>query len=414
MKVGATPVSDGRRQTDVGVIPNDWAVKRLRDISPSQSVGLVINPSTYYDTSGTVPFFVGSNIGENVIYWESASKITEASNDLLAASRLRAGDLVTVRVGDPGVTAVVPPELDGSNCASMMIIRKHSSFNSHWLCWLMNSRHGRAQVEGVQYGTAQKQFNISDAINFQYPIPPLSEQVAIAEALGDADAFIGSLEQLLTKKRGIKRGAMQELLTSKRRLPGFVKKWETKPLGELGTFFSGGTPNTAVSEYYGGTIPWINSSDCNAGRISCVPGRITSAGMANSATKWVKAGTLLIALYGATAGVVAISEIDAAINQAVLAIIPDRDNSEFLFQKLGMMKEWIISTYTQGGQPNLSGTIVKAIEITLPEPHEQAAIAAVLSDMDAEIAALEEKLTKARQIKRGMMQELLTGRIRLV
>lgn len=175
----------GYKQTDVGVIPEEWEVKPLKRISPRQSVGLVINPSSYFVESGTVPMLVGSNVGENFINWITAKRISAASNQLLPASRLSAGDLVTVRVGEPGITSVVPPELDGCNCASMMIVRKHSSFDSRWLCFAMNSRLGRRQVEHVQYGTAQKQFNISHAVDFYFPVPPLPEQQAIAGALGE-------------------------------------------------------------------------------------------------------------------------------------------------------------------------------------------------------------------------------------
>ena len=216
-------VKPGYKQTEVGVIPEDWEVRPLKKISPSQSVGLVINPSSYFDERGTVPMLVGSNITANRIHWQSAQRISDTSNMEIAASRLATQDLITVRVGEPGVTAVVPPELDGCNCASVMIVRQHQTFDSHWLCYVMNSKIGLEQVKHVQYGTAQKQFNISDAVNFLFPVPTLAEQEAIAEALSDADALIESLEQLLVKKRQIKQGAMQELLTGKKRLPGIQR-----------------------------------------------------------------------------------------------------------------------------------------------------------------------------------------------
>ena len=190
--------------------------------------------------------------------------------------------------------------------------------------------------------------------------------------------------------------------------------WEVKRLGEIATFFSGGTPPTSVSAYYGGGIAWITSGDLNKSVITDVSGRITEAGLENSSAKLIEENTLLIALYGATSGVTAISRIRAAINQAVLAIVPKTDISLFLFYKLSYLKDWIITTYTQGGQPNLSGDIVKAIEISFPPLPEQTAIAAIISDMDTEIAALEQKRDKTRLLKQGMMQELLTGRIRLV
>lgn len=404
----------GYKQTEVGVIPEDWAMKPLRRISPKQSVGLVINPSTYFDKAGTVPLLVGSNVSENFIDATHASRITTRSNEALPASRLSSGDLVTVRVGEPGVTAVVPPELDGSNCASMMIVRKHASFDSLWLCAAMNSRLGRRQVEAVQYGTAQKQFNISDAVDFKLAVPPYPEQLAIAKALSDAEGLVSGLDRLIAKKRDLKQAAMQQLLAGQTRLPGFNEEWEVKRLGSVATCFSGGTPPTEIAAYYGGDIPWITSGDLNKGYITDVEGRITKAGLANSAAQLVKANTLLVALYGATSGVTAISKIHAAINQAVLAIIPRQDITSFLYFKLNSVKNWLIATYTQGGQPNLSGDIVKSIELLLPPVPEQIAIAEVLMDMDMELVTLEQRRDKTRALKQAIIQELLTGKTRLL
>ncbi|MEO6321021.1 MAG: restriction endonuclease subunit S [Polaromonas sp.] len=237
----ALDVPEGYKLTEVGVIPGDWEVKRLKEISPSQSVGLVINPSTYVEESGVVPMLVGSNIKPNKISWESARRISEASNQALPASRLFSDDLVVVRVGEPGITAVVPPNIDGCNCASVMIVRQHSRFDSQWLCAVMNSKAGLTQVANVQYGTAQKQFNISDAINFTYAVPPLAEQRAIATALSDVDALLAKLVQLIAKKQGLKQAALQQLLTGPTRLPGFSGAWEVKRLGELFSFSGGHT-----------------------------------------------------------------------------------------------------------------------------------------------------------------------------
>ncbi|MGD9851203.1 MAG: restriction endonuclease subunit S [Nitrospirales bacterium] len=280
----------------------------------------------------------------------------------------------------------------------------------HQLCRLQESFDSSATHGGVFTN-----LTTSGVKEFRVPLPPTkAEQEAIAEALSDADTLIEALEQLLTKKRHLKQGAMQELLTGKTRLPGLSGEWEVKPLGDIARFFSGGTPPTAIASYYGGDIPWITSGNLNKSFVRDVEGSITKEGLESSSAKMVEADTLLIALYGATSGVTAISKIRAAINQAVLAIIPQSDSSFFLFYKLSHLKDWIINTYTQGGQPNLSGDIVKSIKLALPTIEEQTAIAAILSDMDAEIAALETKLTKTRQLKQGMMQELLTGRIRLV
>jgi type I restriction enzyme S subunit len=250
-----------------------------------------------------------------------------------------------------------------------------------------------------------------ERLRLAWPTEP--EQRVIAEALSDVDGLLGGLDRIIAKKRDLKQAVMQQLLTSQTRLPGFHGEWEVKRLGKIATCFSGGTPPTEVAAYYGGDIPWITSGDLNKGYITDVEGRISQAGLANSAAQMVEANTLLIALYGATSGVTAISKIRAAINQAVLAIIPLYDSMPFLYFKLRSLREWLISTYTQGGQPNLSGDIVKSVELPLPALPEQTAIAELLRDMDAELAALEQRREKTRALKRAMMEELLTGRTRL-
>jgi len=167
----------------LGQVPEHWETKRLRHISPRLGVGLVINPSTYVDDDGEVPFFFGSNVAEFRLVPEGARRITADSNAQLTPSRLSTGDIVTVRVGAPGISAVVPPELDGSNCASIMITRGSRSFVSQWLCYLLNSAWGKYQVDRVAYGAAQRQFNIGHAVDFVYPVPPKEEQGKIAAAL---------------------------------------------------------------------------------------------------------------------------------------------------------------------------------------------------------------------------------------
>lgn len=189
--------------------------------------------------------------------------------------------------------------------------------------------------------------------------------------------------------------------------------WDVKRLGELCVTYSGGTPPTLNREYYGGDIPWITSSDLNQGSIESVDGRITLKGLENSAAKMVDEGVLLVALYGATAGVTAITHIKGAINQAILAVIPKSDDTSFFYHHLSFRKEWVIKTFTQGGQPNLSGEIVNFLPIPVPKRIEQRAIATALSDVDVLLAAQDKLIAKKRDIKQAVMQQLLTGKQRL-
>ncbi|PXW91895.1 type I restriction enzyme S subunit [Sphaerotilus hippei] len=404
------------RRTEIGVIPTDWDVKRLRDISPNQSVGLVINPSTYFDTKGTVPMLVGSNVAENRIDWNGARRISTASNERLPASRIYAGDLVTVRVGDPGVTAVIPREYSGSNCASMMIVRSHPSFDSTWLCHLMNSSYGRSRIESVQYGTAQKQFNISDAVDFQYPVPPLAEQRAIATALSNVDALIAGLERLIAKKRDIKQAAMQQLLTGQTRLPGFSEEWSTETLGNLAEIQRGASPRPIDSPVWFDTnssVGWVRISDVTSSGmyLNETTQRLSQQGIKHS--RPVERGSLIMSIC-ATVGRPVITAIDVCIHDGFVVFDSPRADKHFLYHVL----QWIEPAWAKhgqtGSQMNLNTGLIRNTPVPCPALEEQIAIASALSGMDTDLSALESRLAKTRAIKQGMMQELLTGRTRLV
>ncbi len=177
----------------IGKIPTHWCTKRLRHISDGITVGVVVNPSSYVSDEG-VPFLLGGDVREFRIETASCNRCSaETSDGPLAKSRLNAGDLVVVRVGYPGVAAVVPPELDGANCASMMIVKRNKRFVSQWLAYAFNSQVGRDQVQLVQYGAAQKQYNISHAVDFVFPFPPLTEQQSIADYLDKETADLRNL-----------------------------------------------------------------------------------------------------------------------------------------------------------------------------------------------------------------------------
>ena len=178
----------------LGEVPEHWDVRPLKRIAPSVGVGVVVNPSTYVSEEG-VPFLLGRNVAEFSIDGVGAYRLPpEISDGVLAKSRLSEGDLVVVRVGGPGVTAVVTKELHGANCASMMLIRRGSGFVSEWLAYGFNSRIGRCQIDQVQYGAAQKAFNVGHAVDFVFPIPPVDEQQELVRYLEDARERLDRLQ----------------------------------------------------------------------------------------------------------------------------------------------------------------------------------------------------------------------------
>ena len=166
----------------LGDVPEHWRILRLKDVSPRISGRLVYQPAQYFSEDG-VPFLMGNNVSERGIQWEDVKFIPDDVNNSFSQHALREGDVVTVRVGAPGVTCVVPKDADGLNCGSLMIIRQSPRFSSHWLASVMNSPVVRRQIDQVQYGAAQEQINITDAVTFRIPTPPLIEQGAIASFL---------------------------------------------------------------------------------------------------------------------------------------------------------------------------------------------------------------------------------------
>ncbi len=398
----------GYKKSEVGVIPEEWELRGL--LTTVRIANGQVDPRNEPFRSMTLvaPDHIESGTGKLL---EEQTAVDQRA--ISGKYRFDSGDIVYSKIR-PYLRKAILADFSGLCSADMYPLKPAADVAGGFILHVLLAHRFTKYTESVSVRSGMPKINRTEMAEFVVTLPPMSEQRAIAEALSDVDALLSSLDRLIDKKRDLKQAAMQQLLTGQTRLPGFHGEWEVKRLGDIATCFSGGTPPTEVVAYYSGDIPWITSGDLNKGYITEVEGRISQAGLANSAAQMVEANTLLIALYGATSGVTAISKIRAAINQAVLAIIPSHDNTSFLYFQLRLLKEWLISTYTQGGQPNLSGDIVKSVELPLPPHTEQAAIAEVLMDMDAELAALEQRRDKTRALKQGMMQELLTGRIRLV
>ncbi|WP_313813362.1 restriction endonuclease subunit S [Glutamicibacter sp.] len=247
------------------------------------------------------------------------------------------------------------------------------------------------------------------------PVPPPVEQRAIATALRSVDDLIRALERLIAKKRDIKQGLMQELLTGRTRLPGFTEEWEQEKLGAIATMGSGGTPPSSIPKYYGGSIPWVSISDMtkNGKYIEVTENTLTEDGLASSAAKLYEPDVVLYAMY-ASLGECSLAVGRVASSQAILGInAGPRLDREFLYYSLQYRKGHIKLLGQQGTQSNLNAGMVRNFELDLPSIEEQVAIVVVLKDVDDELLTLERQLASARAVKVGMMQELLTGRTRL-
>lgn len=253
-------------------------------------------------------------------------------------------------------------------------------------------------------------------------VPSKPEQEAIAQSLTDIDELILSLEKLVAKKKAIKQGAMQELLTGKRRLPGFSGKWISGKWEEvLDCFSSGATPYRGNPTFYKGSIKWVSSGELNYNHIMDTLEHISTEAKEKTNLTIHPAGIFLMAITGleasGTRGSCAILDAPATTNQSCMAIYgTDKMSTEYLFHYYVQHGDELAFQYCQGTkQQSYTAAIVKKLPIYYPEDvSEQNAIASVLTSMDNEVRALKQKLAKYRQVKQGMMQQLLTGKIRLM
>ncbi len=274
--------------------------------------------------------------------------------------------------------------------------------------------HGKQLVRFITSGArSDGLLNISPTDFFSIVLPtPVKkeEQQKIADCLSSIDDLIDAESRKLRALEKYKKGLMQKLFPAEGktlpewRFPEFqgCGEWKSKSMGKACKMFSGGTPDTSKKEFYGGTIPFIRSAEINKSSTELF---ITEEGFKNSSTKMVKKGDILIALYGANSGEVALSKIDGAINQAILCLRHETNNV-FVYHYFTHMKNWIISKYIQGGQGNLSGQIIKSVNLYFPKAEEQQKIADFLSEIDTMITGQSNKVEQLKAHKKGLMQGL--------
>jgi type I restriction enzyme S subunit len=374
--------------------------------------GFVGTATTHYtDKDDGVTYIQGYNVEENSYNFNGIKKVTYSFHRQHQKSCLKEGDLLTVQTGDVGLTTVVPKSLAGANCHALIISRfKKNKVFPLYYSYYFNSLTGRNRLKEFETGTTMKHLNIGDMIHWKIPFPKSkSEQQAIARVLSDTDALIENLEKLIAKKKAIKQGSMQQLLTGKKRLPGFSGEWKTKKVGEIGELTMGqsppGTSYTSNEKYY----PLIN------GAIELREDGIFISKYTREPTRFAEIGDLLFCIR-ATIGNIQISDQRYCIGRGVASVRVNTYINKFytIYQLSDLFKKML--QQSEGGViKGLRKDDLADFNINFPSTNkEQTAIANILSDMNAKIEKLEQKRDKYISIKQGMMQQLLTGKIRLV
>jgi type I restriction enzyme S subunit len=407
------------KHTEIGWIPEDWEVKKISEIITEISMGPFgsdIKVSNFTDQG--VPVLNGYNISGIQLKNRHSNFVTKAKAKDLKKAVAKRGDIVVTHRGTLGQIAYIPYN---SEYEEYVISQSQFRFSlnskkiiSQFLVYFFHSNKGQdiiSETKGhtgvpaiAQATTTFKKISI--------PVPPLLEQEAIAEALDNADGWIESLETLLQKKHLIKQGAMKELLRPN-------QGWEIRKLGEVADYRRGSFPQPyGLDKWYdevNGT-PFIQVFDVAKNRKLKPNTKYKISALAQPMSVFVPEGSIILTIQGSI-GRIALTQYDAYCDRTLLffqRIYEGLDRLFFLFQ---------VENIFENEKKKAPGGTIKTItkealsefDIAFPKSLiDQKRIAMTLSDIDAELEALEKQLVKARQIKQGMMQQLLTGQIRLV
>lgn len=407
------------KKSEYGLIPVDWKEGTFADFLEGFSAGATPYRGITSNFKGKIKWISSGELNYNRIndtiehiseeaFTKTSLKIHPEGTFLMAITGLEAAGTRgrCAFVGNPAAT----------NQSCMAIYPTDKMINEY--LYYFYRKYSEILANKYCQGTKQKSYtsNIVKLLPIVCP-PSIKEQASIATALSDVDSLISALTKKIEKKKAIKQGLMQQLLTGKKRLPGFGEKWVEIELGQHSIMNSGGTPSTANPEYYGGKIPFLSINDItNAGKfIYETEKTITEEGLKNSSARLFKKGTIMYAMY-ASVGKCAITKIRISCSQAILGINVDSTlDADFLYYYLVSIQDDVLNYGQTGTQTNLSKQIISSFILNVPSSKaEQTAIANILSDCDSEIVALEEKRDKYKEIKQGMMQQLLTGKIRLI
>ena len=366
-------VNPGYKRTEAGVIPEMWEVKRLRDVLKVRH-GKSQHGITKQD--GKYPILAsGGEIGRTNAYIY---------------------DQPSVLIGRKG-TIDSPQYVDSPfwTVDTLFFTEISSEANAKFVFYKFMMIRWRSYNEA----SGVPSLNSKTIENIEVTMPPLPEQRAIAEALSDVDGLLGGLDRLIAKKRDLKQAAMQQLLTGQARLPGFRGEWEVKRLGDVASVSKGNQLHSSESD--------------EGGKFAHLNGGITPSSYTHKSNS--DGNTIAISEGGNSCGFVQFMTEPYWCGGHCYSVIPNSVDNLFLYHALKGQQSGIMGLRVGSGLPNVQKTGLLDFKFELPATHpEQTAIAEVLTEMDAELAALEQRREKTCALKQAMMQELLTGRTRLI
>jgi type I restriction enzyme S subunit len=406
-------VPQGYKKTKVGVIPLEWEVVKLQEVT------------SYVDYRGKTPKKVSNgiilvtarNIKQGYLDYETSKEYIDEDDyhNVMSRGMPQLEDVLLTTEAPLGNIA----QIDNENIAlaqRVIKFRGKDNLDNRYLKYHFLSEKFQQYLYRLAIGTTVLGIQGKQLHKMLIPLPPLKEQQKIAKILTTWDDAISKQEELIKAKEQLKIGLMQKLLSGEVRFDGFNNEWEEVRLGNLCKIAkSGGTPTSSNKVYYDGNIPFLAISDITKqGKyLTYTSKKISQIGLDNSASWIVPINTIIYSMY-ASVGFVSINKIPIATSQAVInLILKDNISLEYIYYYLLDYKKYIHKYIETGTQGNLNAQIVKNLRIKLPSLHEQQKIAKVLSTADKEIELLKNELEELKKQKKGLMQRLLTGEVRV-
>jgi type I restriction enzyme S subunit len=406
-------IKSGFKPTDIGDIPEDWDLIPFKEISSMHGrIGWQGLKQSEFTMNYDDPFLItGMNFKDGEIDWNEVYHIPKKRFDIAKEIQLKPNDVLMTKDGTIGKILIIKeipyPHKASLNSHLLVFRPKGHSYVPVFLYYQLSSSFFKNQIEISKSGTTFFGISQESVGKFKIILPKRQEQESIGLILNDTDGLINKLGILIEKKKNIKQGAMQELLTGKKRLPGFKSDLELKRLDEISNINMGQSPDSNFYNEKGQGIPLIQ------GNADIERRRSVQRVWTTQITKTCDKDDLLITVR-APVGSVGVATKDSCIGRGVCSLKPKGVDRSYLYHLLIYNERlWKKleqgSTFTSANSAQIGGLELFVVKII----KEQSAIAQVLSDMDFEIEALEYKRDKCKLLKVGLMQQLLTGRIRL-
>ena len=419
-------VKQGYKQTEIGVIPEDWNCVRFGEKVKIYRGGSPRPIQNYITTSSNgVNWIKIGDVGENDKYIHSTQE--KIIPEGVSKSReVHVGDFIlsnSMSFGRPYIL-----DIDGCIHDGWLTIQDYkNTFATEYLYYLLSSDQVYRQYLSMAAGSSVKNLNKDKVSALNVIYPNIHEQNRIAEALSDVDSMISSLEKLIAKKKGVKQGAMKELLTGKKRIKGFSGEWQIKKLEEYcslitkqtGFDYSAYIKPALTKRKSNNTLPMIQTINFRGKRFDFNTDYYIPKSVAENFPNIIlRNKCVLFSIVGASVGNIGLYPGGVSFCGGAIGITRfyEEDDADWVYYYMSSSEgQAQIQYVTKGGaQATVTIADIRNFSIPTPSKEERVAITALLSDMDSEIETLEQKLAKTRQIKQGMMQQLLTGRIRLV